>query len=325
MSNEFTFSIKRICFDEDYRPSDSTRITTNFANLARGERRKENLRDTLTMINNRFNALAHWDNPNGDRYAVEHEIVSVDIDIEGNGETFPTIEILKTTIVDRHTNKHIEGIVGNNFSSYVRDYDFSIALLNHNKDQPQFSIPDNFGDLHGKLFQHFIHSSAYRENFSKLPVICISVSDNKVYTRTENHHPVLGFEYLPNESSLTESYFKKMGLKVRYFMPPHSVAPLAFFFFGDLVNDYTNLELISTISTMETFQRIYRPEIYNANSEAGNRYQPSLKHSDYSLTRIHYDREERSQLAVKQGKFAEQHLIEPYRTVLNQWSTNYSL
>lgn len=323
MSNEFTFSIKRICFDEDYRPSDSTRITTNFANLARGERRKENLRDTLTMINNRFNALAHWDNPNGDRYAVEHEIVSVDIDIEGNGETFPTIEILKTTIVDRHTNKRIEGIVGNNFSSYVRDYDFSIALLNHNKDQPQFSIPDNFGDLHGKLFQHFIHSSAYQENFSKLPVICISVSDNKVYTRTENHHPVLGFEYLPNESSLTESYFKKMGLKVRYFMPPHSVAPLAFFFFGDLVNDYTNLELISTISTMETFQRIYRPEIYNANSEAGNRYQPSLKHSDYSLTRIHYDREERSQLAVKQGKFAEQHLIEPYRSVLNQWSTNY--
>ncbi len=323
MSNEFTFSIKRICFDENYRPSDSTRITTNFANLARGERRKENLRDTLTMINNRFNALAHWDNPNGDRYAVEHEIVSVDIDIEGNGETFPTIEILKTTIVDRHTNKHIEGIVGNNFSSYVRDYDFSIALLNHNKNQPQFSIPDNFGDLHGKLFQHFIHSSAYQENFSKLPVICISVSDNKVYTRTENHHPVLGFEYLPNESSLTENYFKKMGLKVRYFMPPHSVAPLAFFFFGDLVNDYTNLELISTISTMETFQRIYRPEIYNANSEAGNRYQPSLKHSDYSLTRIHYDREERSQLAVKQGKFAEQHLIEPYRTVLNRWSTNY--
>ena len=325
MSNEFTFSIKRICFDEDYRPADSTRITTNFANLARGERRKENLRDTLTMINNRFNALAHWDNPNGDRYVVQHDIVSVDIDIEGNGETFPTIEILKTTIFDRHTNKQIEGVVGNNVSSYVRDYDFSIALQNHNKDQPHFSIPENFGDLHGKLFQHFVNSSAYQENFSKLPVICISVSDNKVYTRTENHHPVLGFEYLPNESSLTESYFKKMGLSVRYFMPPHSVAPLAFFFFGDLVNDYTNLELISTISTMETFQRIYRPEIYNANSEAGNRYQPSLKNSDYSLTRIHYDREERSQLAVKQGKFTEENLIEPYRTVLNQWSANYGI
>lgn len=38
-------------------------------------------------------------------------------------------------------------------------------------------------------------------------------------------------------------------------MPPHSVAPLAFYFTGDLLSDYTNLELISTISTMETFQR----------------------------------------------------------------------
>lgn len=45
------------------------------------------------MIDNRFNALAHWDNPEAVRYSVELEIISVDIDIEGNGETFPTIEI----------------------------------------------------------------------------------------------------------------------------------------------------------------------------------------------------------------------------------------
>lgn len=36
MSQTFEFSIKSIRFDEDYRPSDNTRITTNFANLARG-------------------------------------------------------------------------------------------------------------------------------------------------------------------------------------------------------------------------------------------------------------------------------------------------
>jgi hypothetical protein len=36
--------------------------------------------------------------------------------------------------------------------------------------------------------------------------------------------------------------------KVRYFMPPNSVAPLAFYFTGDLLSDYTNLELISTLS-----------------------------------------------------------------------------
>ena len=56
MSNEFAFSIKRIRFDENYRPSDNTRMTTNFANLARGERREENLRNTLTMSDSPFNA-----------------------------------------------------------------------------------------------------------------------------------------------------------------------------------------------------------------------------------------------------------------------------
>lgn len=320
---DFSFTIKRIGFDENYQPSNNTRITTNFANLARGENRQANLRNALKMINNRFNALAHWDNPNGDRYSVELEIISVDVDIEGNGQTFPTIEVLKTHILDHKTNKRIEGIVGNNFSSYVRDYDFSVLLLEHNKNQPKFSVPDNFGELHGKLFQYFLHSAAYRQHFSKPPVICLSVSDNKTYHRTENQHPVLGVEYQPNESSLTEQYFKKMGLQVRYFMPPNSVAPLAFYFVGDLLNDYTSLELISSISTMETFQKIYRPEIYNANATAGKYYQPNLKNSDCSFTQIIYDREERSRLAVEQGKFAEKHLIKPYQQLLSQWSAMY--
>ncbi|EGQ8016773.1 DUF1852 domain-containing protein [Vibrio alginolyticus] len=324
MNNDFTFAIKSIRFDENYQPSDNTRITTNFANLARGNYRRENLRNALRMIDNRFNALAYWDNAQGDRYSVELEIISVDMDIQGSGEAFPSIEVLKTNIVDHNTNERIEGIVGNNFSSYVRDYDFSVLLLDHNKNQPQFSIPANFGDLHGKLFKAFVNSESYKQHFKKLPVICLSVSDNKVYRRTENQHPVLGFEYQPNESSLTEQYFKKMGLQVRYFMPPNTVAPLAFYFFGDLLNDYSNLELISTISTMETFQKIYRPEIYNANAVAGNCYQPNLKNLDHSLTQIVYDREERSQLAIEQGKFAEEHFIKPYQSVLEQWSANYA-
>ncbi len=325
MNRNFTFTIKSICLDENYHPSDNTRVTTNFANLARGNSRQENLRNALRMVDNSFNALAHWDNPKGNRYSVELEIISVDVDVEGSGHAFPSIEVLKTNIVDHKTNERTEGIVGNNFSSYVRDYDFSVLLLDHNKDQPQFSIPDNFGDLHGKLFQYFVNSNTYKKNFKKPPVICLSVSDNKIYHRIENQHPVLGFEYQPNESSLTEQYFKKMGLQVRYFMPPNSVAPLAFYFFGDLLNDYSNLELISTISTMETFQKIYRPEIYNANAVAGNCYQPSLKNQDHSLTQIVYDREERSKLAIQQGKFAEEHFIKPYQTVLEQWSANYAL
>lgn len=324
MQNDFTFTIKRVRFDEHYQPADSTRLTTNFANLARGERRQQNLRNALTMINNRFNALANWDNPKGDRYSVELDIISVDVDVAGNGNSFPSIEVLQTHIVDNKTHERFEGIVGNNFSSYVRDYDFSVRLLEHNQQQSQFSIPDNFGELHGKLFKYFVSSNAYKQHFNKPPVICLSVSDNKTYLRTENRHPVLGVEYQPNEASLTEQYFNKMGLQVRYFMPANSAAPLAFYFFGDLLNDYSNLELISTISTMETFQKIYRPEIYNANTVAGQCYQPNLQNADHSITHIVYDREERSNLAKAQGKFAEEHFIKPYRALLEQWSANYA-
>ncbi|NWJ25942.1 DUF1852 domain-containing protein [Rhizobium sp. RM] len=326
MTKDLTFTIKRLAFDEDYCPSESTRITTNFANLARGENRRDNLRNALRMIDNRFNALAHWDNPRGDRYSIELDIISVEMNVgaEDHGDAFPMIEILKTTIIDQKTGDRIEGIVGNNFSSYVRDYDFSVVLPEHNRGRSEFSTPDNFGDLHGKLFKSFLNSDAYRQHFQKPPVICLSASSSKTYRRTGNQHPVLGIEYQQDELSSTDLYFQKMGLQVRFFMPPNSVAPFALYFVGDLLVDYTNLELISTISTMETFQKIYRPEIYNANSAAGACYQPSLKNQDYSLTRIIYDREERSRLAVEQGRFAEEHFIKHYRAILEQWSANHA-
>ena len=324
MNTDFTFSIKCLCFDENYHPSDSTRLTTNFANLARGAQRQQNLRNTLAMINQRFNSLAHWDNPAGDRYSVELDIVSVDIQIAGAASAFPSIEVLQTSILDHQSGERIKGLVGNNFSSYLRDYDFSVLLPAHNQNQPQFSIPADFGELHGRLFRQFVRSSAYHQHFHKLPVICLSVSDNKIYQRSANQHPVLGVEYLPNETSLTEQYFNKMGLSVRYFMPHNSVAPLAFYFFGDLLNDYSNLELIATISTMETFQKIYRPEIYNAHAVAGQRYQPDLTSQAHSTTKIVYDRQERNQLAVKQGRFAEEHFIKPYKTLLEQWSARHA-
>ena len=326
MRKEFDFQIKSIRFDEDYLPADNTRITTNFANLARGNNRQENLRNALRMIDNRFNALAHWDNAEGDRYAVELDIISVEMNIgaHGHNDTFPLIEILKTTIVDRKTGERSEGIAGNNFSSYVRDYDFSVVLPEHNKDRPTFSAPDDFGDLHGKLFKSFLNSEAYKAHFAKPPVICLSASSSRTYRRTGNEHPILGLEYQQDEFSSTDRYFGKMGLKVRFFMPPNSVAPLAFYHLGDLPGDYGNLELIGLISTMETFQKIYRPEIYNANSAAGASYQPSLKHADYSLTRIVYDREERSRLAVEQGRYAEEHFMKPYKAILKQWSAHYA-
>ena len=326
MNTELTFELKSICFDETYHPADSTRLTTNFANLARGASRQQNLRNTLRMIDKRFNDLAHWDNPEGDRYAVELEIISVEMYLNGKScdASFPLIEILKPSILDKATNKYIDGIAGNSFSSYVRDYDFSVLLPEYNLQRTEFKTPENFGDLHGKLFQEFVHSDVYQQRFHKQPVICISASTSKTYQQTGNQHPVLGTEYQQSELSSTDQYFAKMGMKVRFFMPPGSVAPFAFYFHGDLLNDYTDLELIATIATMESFQKIYRPEIYNANAVAGKVYQPSLKHLDYSLTQIVYDREERSQLAVKQGKFTEENFIKPYQHVLKAWAADFA-
>lgn len=323
----FTFTISAIPFDEDYRPADGTRITTNFANLARGESRQENLRNTLKMIDNRFNSLMHWDNPAGGRYSVEINIISAGLKIgtQDDENTFPLIEILQTTVIDKSTGSRIDGMVGNNFSSYVRDYDFSVRLLDHLRHSPNGGAPEDFGDLHGKLFKYFLNSEAYRDKFGKPPVICLSVSSKEVYRRTTNEHPILGVEYRNDNFSQTDAYFAKMGMKVRYFMPRHGVAPLAFYHLGDLFCDYSNLELASTVSTMETFQKIYRPEIYNANSVAAEHYQPSLRYQDYSLTRIVYDRGERSSLAVEQGKFVEEYFIKPHGVMLEQWSATCGL
>lgn len=324
MTNEFTFKISTTRFDEDYAPSENSRITTNFANLARGEHRHQNLRNALTMINRRFNELAEWDNGSQDRYEVELEIVSADLQFTAadQDQQFPFLEILDVQILDRLSGIRHPGIVGNNFSSYIRDYDFSVRLPAANKGATEFTVPDDFGDVHGKLFQHFLDSAVYQERFLGSPVICISVSTSRTYRRTDNHHPILGVEYQQNDYSLTDDYFGKMGLQVRYFMPRGTVAPLAFYFRGDLLNDYSNLQLIGTISTMETFQKIYRPEIYNANSAAAGIYRPSLDSQDFSKTLVDYDRVERSELATKQGKFTEEHLMKPHGAALEQFAAN---
>ena len=325
MTNEFDYAITTTHFDEDYSPSESSRITTNFANLARGEQRQQNLRNAMTMINRRFNDLADWDNPKGDRYTVELEIITVGLQFAaaGGDREFPLLEVLDIQIVDSSTGERRRGIVGNNFSSYVRDYDFSVLLPSIKAASTANTVPYDFGGLHGKLFDHFLGSSAYRERFEAPPVICISVSTSKTYHRTGNRHPVLGIEYDNDDVSLTDEYFAKMGLKVRFFMPRGSVAPLAFYFRGDLLSDYTDLQLIGTISTMETFQKIYRPEIYNANSTAASIYRPSLEQQDFSRTQIAYDRVERNQLAAKQGKYTEEHFVKPHSEVLEQWAADY--
>lgn len=326
MANDFTFHVSTTRFDEDYSPSESSRITTNFANLARGEGRRQNLRNVLGMIDRRFNDLAQADNPHRDRYDITLDIVSVRLQFTAHGTNhdFPLFEMLDTGITDRRTGERTRGIVGNNFSSYLRDFDFSVLLPAVNDGATEFTVPDDFGDLHGALFEHFLDSATYRERFPRSPVICISVSTSRTYRRTDSHHPVLGVEYRQDDHSLTDAYFARMGLQVRYFMPPGSVAPLAFYFRGDLLTDYSDLQLIGTISTMETFQKVYRPEIYNAHTAAGALYRPSLEQQDYTRTPIAYDRVERSELARKQGKYTEEHFMKPHGELLEKWAADRS-
>lgn len=321
LATDFTYSIRTTRFDEDYSPSAGSRITTNFANLARGAGRRQNLRNALTMIRDRFHDLAEGDHPTPDRYTVELDIVSADLHLDAaeGGAGVPLLEMLDVQIVDTATGDRIPGITGNNLSSYVRDYDFSVVLPAHAASGGS-GAPSDFGDLHGKLYRHFVESAAYRERFAQPPVICISVSTSKTYRRIGERHPVLGVEYEQSDYSMTDRYFGKMGLQVRYFMPRGSVAPLAFYFEGDLLGDYSDLALAGTISTMETFQRIYRPEIYSAHSAAGEVYRPSLENQAHSTPPVTYDREERSRLAVTQGRFVEEHFMTPYRTLLDQWA-----
>ena len=219
MSKKFTCSIKSIRFDENYHPSESTRLTTNFANLARGESRQENLRKTLQMINNRFNDLAHWDNPKADRYSVEIDIISANMDIEGNGHAFPVIEMLKTTIVDHQTNKRIDGMVGNSFSSYVRDYDFSVLLLEHSKNQAKFSVFEKeeqsnvfttkYYDKSGKL----LHENKYNETRQPIGIQKnFSLRNDEAYANSETHYDANGKQtkhiYNFGSNSSTETNYR---------------------------------------------------------------------------------------------------------------------
>ncbi|GAA1999591.1 putative oxygenase MesX [Brevibacterium samyangense] len=322
MAPVFGYRITTTPFDEDYTPAADSRRTTNFANLARGTNRRENLRTALRMMDARLGDLTTESGTRSDRYSLGLEIVTADLllDADGTGPAFPFVEFLAVTILDRATGERIPGIVGNNFSSYIRDYDFSVVLPAFNATRAQFAVPEDFGVLHGMLFQDFLASEAYRSRFARPPVVCLSVSTSRTYRRAGAPHPVLGVEYRQSASSLTDDYFSRMGMQARFFMPRGAVAPLAFYFTGDLLTDHSDLALYGTISTMEVFQRIYRPEIYNTEAPAGEVFAPTLDNPDFSTTGVVYDRVERTELGRKQGELIERLLMVPHRAELDSWS-----
>ena len=79
-------------------------------------------------------------------------------------------------------------------------------LSEHRTKKLAATVPEQFGDLHGKLFQYVLNTEAYTTNFNKAPVICLSVSTTKTYSR---QMCTLGVEY---KQVFTYEYFHKNGL-----------------------------------------------------------------------------------------------------------------
>ena len=111
--------------------------------------------------------------------------------------------------------------------------------------------PPRLRDIHRpRRFRRFCTASCSSTSSTPTPTTSDSRRRRYLHQRLDEpgptvaprtDHPILGVEYEQDDYSLTDEYFGKMGLQVRYFMPPDSVAPLAFYFRGDLLGDYTNL------------------------------------------------------------------------------------
>ena len=62
------------------------------------------------------------------------------------------------------------------------------------------------------------------------------------------------------------------------------------------------------------------PRSTTPNTAAPSTYRPSLAHRTTRCRRVSYDREERSQLAVTQGRYTEEHFVTPHRELLERWA-----
>lgn len=310
------FKITTTPFNLDYAPEVHSRCTTNFVNLAKNEAtRKQNLTILFDEIDRRYEALSRSlaDAEHGDRLHLDIITVSAWFD-DAAASPFPIAEFLSATYEISHTGERHSGPIGFNFSSYIRDYDFNKLL-------PELlrsgELKDNmgaFGQLHGLLFRMMFRDVWPAGGVLDTPCIfALSVSTQNTYQAQETSHQILGQQYKTLGSlSLTDKYFACMGLEVSYFKPPGAQAPLAFYHRpGDLLERPAN-DLAALIAVMETFQRIYRPEIYAARTAAGDSFTPSLTNADFVPPPIHYDRVERDQkLGPYQANLAWNEFLKP--------------
>jgi hypothetical protein len=327
--DQIGFKLNKIItpYNIDYVPSSRSRLTTNFANLARGKDRKRNLQGLFNMIDNRINSLLPKDNDEANRYQVHLEIITVLLSFsDNNKQSFPITEMLKIEVEDRRQKKIIAQISGGSLSSYIRDYDFTVIFPKINNGSATLQEIEDFGLLHGILYQLQFNSIYPYGVLDDFPSIAISVSSNKTYLSLKSTSQILGEEFKEQgDLSVTSEYFKLMGLSARYFLPTDGRAPLAIYHKPDTLKSYDCYQLAALIAVMETFQKIYRPEIYNANSRACSIFKPSLSHDDFSNSKIQYDRIERESLSKKQTNEVGRSLFNCYNDELKMIVHSYML
>lgn len=301
------FYLKQIPYNVNYKPTQLTRMTTNYANLARGELRQSNIKSVLKIINTKLNKILRQNSSTQERYEIDLFINQIAVRLNSNDEWFPLIEMLGANIIDKNSLINYPCSCGFNLSSYIRDFDFNVILPKIKLSSASKEEIVNFGVLHGKLFQ-LQFKEFYSNGVLNKPVfIALSVANGKVYHRTDNFHTILGFEYLEQgEASITSEYFAKMGMQVKYFMPEQCQAPLAIYHYPGTIESADKYSLAGLIATMDTFQRIYRPEIYNPIAPASEVFNPSLANQSYHKPLISYDRNERKILGVHQALLVDE-------------------
>lgn len=316
-------AILRTPFNRDYRPVDDTRLTTNFANLAKDPvGRPERLARILDLMGCRAGMLLGDDS----RFSIQMEIVRVQIRFTEVGTRwFPIAEMLATRLQDLVLDRMLPGPIGCNYSSYVRDYDFNTLLprINRGEEMPEERL--SFGSLHGLLFKlpfRHHHSGGVLDGPA---LVAISVANGCTYRRSGEYHPILGIGYESvGDKSLTSRYFERMGLVPSYWMAPGSRAPLAIYHEPGDLNRRNRYELAVLVAVMDTFQGIYRPEIYRSCVAAGELYRPDLANANFSPPPVIYDRTERDTvLGKRQAEIAWREFLSPNASSLERLMINY--
>lgn len=305
-------------FDASYTPADGTRLTTNFANLAKDPvGRPDRIAGVLDGMGRRAGEMLGEE----DRYAVKIDIARVQIRLELNGGCwFPIAEMLKARLYDRAQDRFLAGPLGCNYSSFVRDYDFNALLPRISSGEASEQEQRSFGDLHGLLFKLAFRHHHPGGVLDQPAIVAISVGHRHTYRRSGRMHPILGVHYnAEGKESLTTRYFARMGLIPSYWMAAGCRAPLAIYHETDDIENRTHHELATLVAVMDTFERIYRPEIYCDRLPAGAVYTVDLANANHDPPPATYDRHERDTvLGKRQAEMVWREFLAPNAKALAQ-------